>query len=89
MIFGKGFIFLTSVSNLTIQNSSTLPCNMLSYVEHYEPDYFLLENVAGLLDHRLLDKRTTKGGVNEDYEIQSGMVKIILRTLIALGYDNR
>ena len=59
---------------------------MLSYVEHYEPDYFLLENVAGLLDHRL---RTTEGGVNEDYEIQSGMVKIILRTLIALGYDNR
>jgi hypothetical protein len=25
--------------------------NMLTYVEHYQPDYFLLENVAGLLDH--------------------------------------
>jgi len=60
---------------------------MLSYVEHYEPDYFLLENVPGLLDHRLLDRQTTSAGVAEDYEIQSGMVKLILRTLIALGYD--
>jgi DNA (cytosine-5)-methyltransferase 1 len=60
---------------------------MLSYVEHYEPDYFLLENVAGLLDHRLLDRQTTNAGVAEDYEIKSGMVKFILRTLIGLGYD--
>ena len=60
---------------------------MLSYVEHYEPDYFLLENVAGLLDHCLPDRQTTDAGVAEDYEIKSGMVKFILRTLIALGYD--
>ena len=60
---------------------------MLSYVEHYEPDYFLLENVPGFLDHRLQDKQTTNTGVAEDCEIQSGMVKFILRTVIALGYD--
>lgn len=60
---------------------------MLSYVEHYEPDYFLLENVAGILDHRLFDRRTNNAGVTEDCEIQSGMVKFILRTLIALGYE--
>lgn len=60
---------------------------MLSYVEHYEPDYFLLENVAGLLDHRLQDRQTTNAGVAEDLEIQSGMVKFILRTVIALGYE--
>jgi DNA (cytosine-5)-methyltransferase 1 len=53
----------------------------------YEPDYFLLENVAGLLDHRLQDRQTTNAGVAEDLEIQSGMVKFILRTAIALGYD--
>ena len=60
---------------------------MLSYIEHYEPDYFLLENVAGLLDHRLQDKQTANPGVAEDCEIQSGMVKFILRTVITLGYD--
>lgn len=60
---------------------------MLSYVEHYQPDYFLLENVPGLLDHRLIDRQTTSAGVSEDCEIQSGMVKFILRTLIALGYE--
>ncbi|KAF8163400.1 S-adenosyl-L-methionine-dependent methyltransferase [Crassisporium funariophilum] len=67
---------------------STLPCNMLSYVEHYEPDYFLLENVAGLLDHKLYNKRSTDSGTIE-CKIQFGMVKFIMRTLIALGYQVR
>ncbi|KAG5354089.1 hypothetical protein C0989_009787 [Termitomyces sp. Mn162] len=61
---------------------------MLGFVETYDPQYFLLENVAGLLTHRLMStrskhKRTLVGG------IQGGMVKFIKRTLIALGYQVR
>lgn len=57
---------------------------MLSYVEHYRPNYFLLENVAGLLDYPLMstsgkDGRSLEGG------IKSGVVKFLARTLIALG----
>lgn len=64
---------------------STLPGNMLAYVETYDPQYVLLENVTGLLSYRLMStrskhKRSLVGG------IQGGMVKFIKRTLIALGY---
>ncbi|KAG6862076.1 hypothetical protein C0995_007206 [Termitomyces sp. Mi166 len=67
---------------------STLPGNMLGYVETYDPQYFLLENVVGLLTYRLMStrskhKRSLEGG------IQAGMVKFIKRTLIALGYQVR
>lgn len=66
---------------------STLTCNMLSYVEHYDPKYFLLENVAGFLDHKFYTTRETETGEIES-EIQSGMVKFVMRTLIALGYEH-
>lgn len=61
-----------------------MPCNMLSYVEHYEPSYFLLENVFGFLAHKFYANRETENGTVET-EIQAGMVKFVLRTLIALG----
>ncbi|KAL1668569.1 hypothetical protein GGF50DRAFT_46068 [Schizophyllum commune] len=64
---------------------SFLPLNMLSFVEAYKPDYFLLENVRGLLDFRL--GTTTRGMQDADECIKNSMVKIILRTLIALGYQ--
>lgn len=51
---------------------------MLSYVEYYNPDYFLLENVRGLLNHTLQDGRTNT-------VVQAGMVKFICRTSLALG----
>ncbi|KAF5357987.1 hypothetical protein D9756_001474 [Leucocoprinus leucothites] len=63
---------------------STMPCNMLSYLEHYNARYLLLENVKGLLNHPLLSEqigRVLSGG------IKSGVVKFIMRTLIALGYQ--
>ncbi|KXN86923.1 DNA (cytosine-5)-methyltransferase 1A, partial [Leucoagaricus sp. SymC.cos] len=63
---------------------STMPCNMLSYLEHYNASYLLLENVRGLLNHPLLSEqigRVLSGG------IKSGVVKFIMRTLIALGYQ--
>lgn len=61
-----------------------MPCNMLSYLEHYGADYLLLENVRGLLNHPLLSEqigRVLSGG------IKSGVVKFIMRTLVALGYQ--
>ncbi|KAG6859964.1 hypothetical protein C0993_003275 [Termitomyces sp. T159_Od127] len=61
---------------------------MLAYVETYDPQYVLIENVTGLLTYRLMStrskhKRSLVGG------IQGGMVKFIKRTLIALGYQVR
>lgn len=64
--------------------SSTLACNMLSYVEHYEPNYFLLENVFGFLHHKFHSTRSTDSG-DVNCVIQAGMVKFVTRTLIALG----
>ncbi len=54
---------------------------MLSYVEHYEPSYFLLENVVGFLAHKFYADRETAGGTVETV-IQAGMVKLVVRTLI-------
>ncbi|KAH9483930.1 DNA (cytosine-5)-methyltransferase 4 [Psilocybe cubensis] len=68
---------------------SSLACNMLSYVEHYEPKYFLLENVAGFLDHKLYTKQQTASGRVEERIVQFGMIKFCFRTLIALGYQVR
>jgi DNA (cytosine-5)-methyltransferase 1 len=57
---------------------------MLSYVEHYDPKYFLLENVKGLLDYPLMSNHV-KGGRSLKGGIKSGVVKFIMRTLEALG----
>ncbi|KAF5315922.1 hypothetical protein D9611_004789 [Ephemerocybe angulata] len=54
---------------------STMPCNMLSYVEHYQPKYFLLENVGGLMDFKLTDNRFPDNG--NGHVIEKGMVKFI------------
>ncbi|GAW03185.1 DNA (cytosine-5)-methyltransferase 1B [Lentinula edodes] len=65
---------------------ATLPFTMLSYVERYLPKYFLLENVVGLLRHRLLgilEGRSILGG------IQHGVFKLITRILLTLGYQVR
>ncbi|RDB21087.1 DNA (cytosine-5)-methyltransferase 1A [Hypsizygus marmoreus] len=67
---------------------STLPGNMLSYVEHYNPRYFLLENVLGLFEHRLMST-SAKAGRALEGGIKGGMVKFIMRSLISLGYQVR
>ena len=56
---------------------------MLSYVEFYRPKFFLLENVLGLLIHKL---RVNKAGPQEGNIVAHGIVKYILRTLTSLGY---
>jgi hypothetical protein len=64
-----------------------MSCNMLSYVEHYQPNYFLLENVAGFLEHNIHSSPTTNSGEVIHCSIKFGMVKFVTRTLIALGSD--
>lgn len=55
---------------------------MLSYVEFYKPKYFLLENVVGLLRFPL---RCEQVGNSLVGGIKMGVVKFILRSLVALG----
>ncbi|KFY81710.1 hypothetical protein V500_11158 [Pseudogymnoascus sp. VKM F-4518 (FW-2643)] len=68
----------------SIKNS--LLTTFLSYVDHYRPKYFLLENVRGLLQHRLGSTQKKKG-VGVQGGIQHGSVKFILRALTSLGYS--
>ncbi|KAJ3984503.1 S-adenosyl-L-methionine-dependent methyltransferase, partial [Lentinula detonsa] len=65
---------------------ATLPFVMLSYAELYLPKYFLLENVVGLLRHRLLGLLQGRSIVDG---IQHGVFKLITRILLALGYQVR
>lgn len=58
---------------------------MLSYVEYYDPKYFLLENVKGLLDYPLMSS-SRKGSRALEGGIKSGVVKFIMRSLEALGF---
>ncbi|KDQ61172.1 hypothetical protein JAAARDRAFT_173758 [Jaapia argillacea MUCL 33604] len=63
---------------------SSLICNFMSWVDHYRPKYFLLENVLGLLSHRVggtQDGRRIVDGVKQ------GMVKFILRAATSLQYQ--
>lgn len=59
-----------------------MPCNMLGFVEHYQPEYFMLENVIGFLRFKLRDSREGRHGE----VIKWGMLKFVTRALIALGY---
>ncbi|KFZ05087.1 hypothetical protein V501_08686 [Pseudogymnoascus sp. VKM F-4519 (FW-2642)] len=68
----------------SIKNS--LLTTFLSYVDHYRPKYFLLENVRGLLQHRL-GSTQKKSGPGVQGGIQQGSVKFILRALTSLGYS--
>ena len=56
---------------------------MLSYVEFYRPKFFLLENLLGLLIHKL---QVNKAGLQEGNIVTHSIVKYILRTLTSLGY---
>src|ERR1700677_1201959 len=56
---------------------------MLSYAEFYKPKFFLLENVLGLLNHKL---QINKPGPQEGEKVANGIIKFILRALTTLGY---
>lgn len=51
--------------------------SFLSMLDHYKPAYFLLENVRGLIDHKLV------AGIDH------GTVKFIHRALTSLGYSSQ
>ena len=58
---------------------------MLSYVEHYRPSYFLLENVIGLLAFPLKGRMVGRTFAKHE-GIRMGVCKFIIRTLTCLGY---
>ncbi|KAJ7343110.1 S-adenosyl-L-methionine-dependent methyltransferase [Mycena albidolilacea] len=62
---------------------SSLPFTMLSVAEVYEPNYFLLENVTGLLQHSVTSKAGDGGLVKKE------TLKLIIRCLLALNYTVR
>jgi C-5 cytosine-specific DNA methylase len=66
-----------------LHRRNSLVCNMLSYVEFYQPKFFLLENVLGLLNHKL---QINKAGPQKGNTVVHGVVKFILRALTSLGY---
>ncbi|KAJ7137682.1 S-adenosyl-L-methionine-dependent methyltransferase [Mycena epipterygia] len=59
---------------------SALPFTMLSVAELFQPDYFLLENVTGLLQHSVSHD-------DSDKPMKKAMLKLILRGLNALDYQ--
>ncbi|KAJ7079074.1 S-adenosyl-L-methionine-dependent methyltransferase [Mycena belliarum] len=63
---------------------SALPFTMLSIVELYQPRFFLLENVIGLLQHKVTTDQAADG-----VRMRMAMLKLICRGLIALGYQVR
>ncbi|KAF9437753.1 hypothetical protein BGZ76_011283 [Entomortierella beljakovae] len=67
-----------------IKNS--LIATSMSYVDFYKPQYFLLENVRGMLQFRL-----GKSKVNNKWEggIHMGVIKFVIRCLTAMGYQCR
>jgi len=81
MIQGKSILVL--LLNFPSQGSRvTLVCNMLSYVEYYQPKYFMLENVERMINHPLAADLVNKRFVGG---IPQGMLKLITSSLASLG----
>ncbi|KAG8935978.1 hypothetical protein FRC02_005174 [Tulasnella sp. 418] len=59
----------------------TLSINALSFVDIYRPKYFILENVRGMSFYTLYGRGKTRSGS------KMGLVKIIMRCLLAMGYQ--
>jgi C-5 cytosine-specific DNA methylase len=81
-IYSQGFSGINRFKKTNdIKNS--LIATYLSYVDFYRPEYFLLENVRGLLVHRLGGQQV--GENRQSGGIQMGTVKCILAD--ALSFD--
>ncbi|ESZ90943.1 hypothetical protein SBOR_8661 [Sclerotinia borealis F-4128] len=66
-------------------NKRELIATYLSYVDFYRPKYFLLENVMGLVGHKL--DSTAIPDMNAEKGLLKGAVKFIFRVLTSLGYQ--
>lgn len=75
-------VLYNSCPELTL-NRNTLVCNMLSYVEFYQPSYFLLENVTGMLNCSLNGEQH---GMQIVGGVKLGIVKFIVCALTTLGF---
>lgn len=85
-VYSQGFSGINRFKKADdIKNS--LVCTALSYVDFYKPEYFLLENVRGMVAFKLGGEQDgtnkIKGG------IKMGVVKFILRCLTSMGYQTR
>ncbi len=58
---------------------------MLAYTEWYEPRYFLLENVVGMLTARLGAQNLPRMVAPLVGGMEMGVLKLILRILTSLG----
>lgn len=66
------------VLNPNIIFRSMLAPVLLSYVERLEPDYVIIENVVGFVEH--------KATLQDGRQVAAAMVKIVARIGLALGY---
>lgn len=66
---------------------NSLIATALSYVDFYRPEYFLLENVRGLLSFRLNGRQVGENKISGG--IKMGAVKFIVRSLTSMGYQCR
>ncbi|KZV73358.1 S-adenosyl-L-methionine-dependent methyltransferase [Peniophora sp. CONT] len=58
---------------------SMLALVLLSYAELLEPDYVIIENVVGFVDH--------KATLHDGRQVAAAMVKIVVRVGVALGFQ--
>ena len=56
---------------------------MLSFADFYQPKYFMLENVRGMLQFRL---GGTQNGQKIEGGIKMGVIKFVLRALTSMEY---
>ncbi|KAJ3126613.1 hypothetical protein HK098_007368 [Nowakowskiella sp. JEL0407] len=66
---------------------NSLVATHISYVDFYRPDYFLLENVRGLVTFKLGGEQAGTNRISGG--IQMGVVKFIIRALLSMDYQVR
>ncbi|KIM26988.1 hypothetical protein M408DRAFT_25007 [Serendipita vermifera MAFF 305830] len=64
------------------ESSTGLVLPTLSLIDFYRPQFFMIENVPGMLRHEAVEQETGE-------LVEFAMVKIILRSLTTLGYSVR
>jgi DNA (cytosine-5)-methyltransferase 1 len=82
--YSQGFSGINRYQKTNDIKNSLVAC-FLSYIDHYRPKYLLLENVRGLVSHKLGGQQV--GANRQQGGIKMGTVKFILRALTSLGYQ--
>ncbi|KAJ7665420.1 S-adenosyl-L-methionine-dependent methyltransferase [Mycena polygramma] len=66
-------------------HKSNLILTAASYVDHFKPDFFFLENVPGFLRYNLLAEQASRYRVEGGIEM--GGIKLLLRALLDMRYQ--